>query len=208
MTETSLKMMAEKQYEDMVANTPINISDAASMLRKKISSNERPYDAIVFAKNNDLVDEWYSKVLVKLADKSANVPAGRVSSCFNIFLQGKELVQHQKYKDMLWSIPNDKVMFWIDKLKSSSVSDLHDMGAGVVGTAWSIVSTAIRYYFADKKWEVVYSKSTDPLTWDKLSNDNPNLMNGRPLPFGLSLDDMVEMEKKVMAVFKNPIEPH
>lgn len=205
--QTAMKIMAEKEYDSMIYNTPMKISDVSSLFRKPVSKNERPYEKEVITYNNDQVDKWYAEVLLKIADNQGSIPAGRVNSCFQYFIQGKELAQHQKYKDFLPEYSEEKIKFWIDLFTKSNVKDLCEMGHGVVSGGWNVIVTGIRYYFADKKWEKIYSKTTDPAEWDKMANNNGNLMNGRPLPYGLTLDSLSDIEEKVIALLKNPISP-
>jgi len=204
---SAMKVLADQQYDEMVFNTPMRIADAASIFRRTLSKNERPYDKEVITYNNTVIEEWYMKVLLGIADSQSSIPAGRVTSCFQYFLQGKELEQHQKYKDYFPDYPEHKVRFWIDKFTNSSVLELCKLGNGVVSSGWNVIIMGMRYYFADKKWEKVYSVTNDPLAWDKLANANPHLMNGRPMPFNLSIESLKEIEDKVMAVLKHPIEP-
>ena len=207
MARTSLKMAADEQMDQQMMNAPMKISDASSMFRRNIPKNEPPYEAEIKRLNNQRVDEWYERVLVKIADKSAMVPAGRIQGCISYFLEGKEAISHQKYKDRLANYPAEQVMFWIDFFKNSSMKDLYDAGSGVVSTAWYMIKGAIRNHFAEEKFRVVYSQSDDPLVWDKLANEHPHVMNGRPLPFGLSSSDLNDISTKVVAFLQNPIEP-
>lgn len=205
--QTSLKILADQQYDELIQNTPMRISDAASMFRRPLSKNDRPYDREVITKNNDLIEEWYKSVLLNIADKQNTVPAGRVSQCLQYFLQGKELIQHQKYKKYLPEYTPEKIMFWIDTFSKLSVSELMDIGYGVVSSGWNVVLMGIKYHFAEEKWKYVYSESSDPCKWDSLANDHPHLMHGRPLPFNLTLEKMSEMEEKIKSILQHPIQP-
>lgn len=203
----ALKIAAEEQIDLTMMSLPMKISDAASMCRRPIGKNEPPYEADVKRLNNQRVDEWYDRVLMKLADHNSSIQAGRVYGCLTYFLEGKEAISHQKYKDHLMSYPADKVMFWINFLKDASMRDLHEAGSGVVASGWSIIKGAIRNYFVEEKWKVVYSQSEDPLVWDKLANANPHIMNGRPLPFGLSIETLKDLDTKIGVFLSNPICP-
>lgn len=205
--QSAMKVMAEKEYDEMIFNTPMRIADAANMFRRPVSKNERPYEKEVLIQNNEIIEEWYKKVLLGIAGKQSEIPSGRVNQCLQTFLQGKEIQQHQNYKEHLLEYPEHKIRFWIDKFTTASVTELSKMGYGLVSAGWNIITMGIRYYFADQKWEKVYSQSSDPLVWDKLANANPHLMNGRPMPFDLSFESFKELEDKVMAVLKNPIGP-
>jgi hypothetical protein len=135
------------------------------------------------------------------------VPALRITDCWNYFLGGTDLTQRQKYIEHIPQVDQEKVLFWIDKLSKASIGELHEMGTYVVSAAWTIITNGIRTHFANKQWEVIYSKSTDPRDWDRLANDNPHLVRGRPLPFGLTEDSLKEMQTKVTVILTNLVKP-
>ena len=187
-------------------NMPIKISDAASMVRRRISKNERPYEKEVFTRNNAVVDEWYDKVLVKIADvKTATVPAARIDGCLRYFLEGREILQTQRFKDHLPSYTLETTMFWINFFKNSSMAELHAAGVSVVSSGWLIIQTSIRNHFAQRKWEEIYSQTSDPYDWDKLSNEKVKISNNHDFPFGLRAEDIGEMDAKIKALLENPI---
>jgi hypothetical protein len=204
---TAMKVLADKQYDEMLFNTPMRIADAASIFRRPVNKNERPYDMDVIIYNNTVVEEWYMKLLLGIADKQSAIPSGRVTQCFQTFLQGKELQQHQKYKEYFPDYSEDKINFWINKFKTVTMTELAQMGHGVVSAGWNVILMGMRYHFADKKWEKIYCQTNDPVEWDRAANANPHLMHGRPMPFGLSVESLKEIEDKVMSVLKHPIEP-
>lgn len=204
---TTLKMAAEEQIDMDMMNLPMKISDAASMCRRVVGRNDPPYEAEVKKLNNRRVDEWQERVLMKIADSSSSVQAGRVYGCLSYFLEGKEAVAYQKFKAHLITYPEEHVKFWIDFFKGAEMRDLYEAGSGVVATGWGIIKGAVRNHFVEEKWKAVYSQSEDPLAWDKLANDNPHVMNGRPMPFGLTTELLTDMNSKVHAFLTNPIEP-
>lgn len=206
-TTTNLKMASEGTVDEYMMNQPMKISDAASMLRRVVGKNERPYDKEVLTRNNRIVDEWYDKVLKKIASPNGTVPAARVHPSFITFFEGREIARYQQYKDSLVKYSPQQVKFWIEFLHSSSIGELHDAGVGIVTAAWSIITNAVRHHFADLKWKEVYSHSDDPLEWDRLANDKPSLFNGRNMPFELSRTILQEIEEKVRAISSKPIEP-
>lgn len=204
---TGLQTAAD-EIEDSYLNIPMKISDAASQLRRRIGKNDSPYVVEVTRGNNAIVDRWYEGVLRHIAGPNMTIPAPRAHGCFMTFYEGLEITKYQEYKSQLMTYPEEKVKFWVNFLLTKSVKELHEAGIGIVSAAWSIITNAIRYYFADLKWTEIYSKSTVPLEWDKLANDMPSLMNRRALPFGLNRDRMQEMEEKVRCVTSCVIEPH
>jgi hypothetical protein len=205
--QLAMKLQSDETMESMMMNMPMKISDAASMLRKQVNKNERPYEKIVLTRNNRIVDRWYNEVLMKICDRNGTVPAGRVSECFNYFYQGLEITQFMRFREHLLFFDEKKVMFWIEFLMTKSIDELHEAGPAIVASAWSMITNAIKYHFAEKVWEAVYSKSDDPKEWDRLANENPHVMHGRPMPFGLTTTNLSDMEGKVSVVVRTVIEP-
>lgn len=204
---TTKMNVANESVEQMMMNAPIKISDCASMFRRNIPKNERPMERAVATKNNAIVDQWYEKVLMKLADGDGTIKVMRVNPCFQYFYEGFETKQFQKYRDHLPKYTDEDVMFWIKFFLTNDIEVVHEAGISVVSAAWGIITGALRTHFVDKRWEVVYSQSEDPLAWDKLANNNPHVMNGRPLPYGLMPDDLATIEQMVKVIISNPIRP-
>lgn len=192
---------------DMMMNAPIRASDAANMFRTKVAKNERPLESVVLKQNNELVDRWFKEVLFKVADSEGYVPVLRVNSCFEYFFEGLEATQLQIYKDHMPTYTEENIRFWIRFFLDNDISFIHKAGMTVVSAGWSTITGGLRNHFAQRRWEVVYSQTKDPLEWDKIANDNPHLMNGRPLPFDLTEENLKDMEEKVRAVLGNRIQP-
>lgn len=188
-------------------NQPMKIRDAANVFRVNINKNERPMEKAVMTRNNAIVERWQYEVLSKVCDSNGCIPVGRVPNCLRYFTEGLEIIQIQKFKEHLPVYREEDVKFWIDFLSNSDIEEVHEAGVTVVSAAWSIITGALRNHFSDRRYEVVYSKSTDPAVWDKTANDNAHLMHGRPMPFGLTVESMSEMEQKVRIVLGNVIQP-
>lgn len=205
---TSLKAAHDDEINMMMMNSPMKIADAAAAYREPIGKNERPFDLIVKKKNNELVDEWKKSLLLPLADASGCVPAGRVNNCLMFFLEGKEMDMYKKYEDHLPKYDMDKAMFWLNIFRKSTIEEIHAMGRYVVGVAWNMIRGAIRDIMAEKRWDAVYSKTTSSLERDKLANDNPDAMNGRPFPLGIAPDEFVDIALKVETFLSRSIKPN
>lgn len=188
-------------------NQPMKIRDVANVFRVNINKNERPMEKAVMTRNNAVVERWQYEVLSKVCDSNGCIPVGRVANCLRYFTEGLEIIQIQKFKEHLPVYREEDVKFWIDFLSNSDIEEVHEAGVTVVSAAWSIITGALRNHFSDRRYEVVYSKSTDPAVWDKTANDNAHLMHGRPMPFGLTVESMSEMEQKVRIVLGNVIQP-
>lgn len=188
-------------------NGPIGIHDASSMLRRSIKPNDPPFTQTIVKKNNAYVDEWYDRVLKRICNKQAQIPSGRVFPSWSIFFEGKEIYKLQESKTKLPVIPLEIVTYWVNFLKTKSVGELYDAGLGVVGFAWQIMSSAIRHHFAEEKWKCIYSESTDPYDWEKRANNFPDMIKGRPLPFGLDEETHRDIEEKIRSLMMTRVSP-
>lgn len=204
--QTSVKQTSTPM-DDMMMNAPIAVSDVASMFRRKVDKNERPLEREVILSNNSLVDRWHKEVLLQLANGDGKIPVMRVNKCFEYFFEGLETRQIQNFKEHMPTYTDENVRFWIRFFLDSSINTIHEAGIAVVSAGWATITGGLRNHFAQRRWEVVYSQTTDPLEWDKLANNNPHLMHSRPLPFDLTEDNLKDMEQKIRAVLGNPIQP-
>lgn len=153
------------------SNTPIRISDAASMLRRQIDPNERPYTKTVLKLNNSLVDEWYETILKNICDTKGCIRAGQMWYEWQYFYIGKTIKQFvESIENGLVMRPDKKAVdYWVKTLKESSVKTLSNMGSPLVGYGWKLIvdETFIRSYL--DKWDKIYSVADNPLTWEKTS---------------------------------------
>jgi hypothetical protein len=204
----SVKKISKDEVKDMFTdNAPIRISDAVDMFKRPISHNIKPYDKAVLTFNNDLVDEWYNKILKKEANDKGELKAAQIFHLWTIFVEGHEIKNLRKFKDNLPYVPEHVVNHWINILRDSPIEELLTIGSGVVYMAWQIIITSIRAWFANEKWVRVYSLSDDPSKWVRLANDNIHLFNGQHMVFGLDEKDLKDMAEKVNAILSHKIEP-
>ena len=203
--------MAEKKDKSDISaeNTPLRIADAASMLRKVINPNERPYTKDILKYNNQIVDSWYSEVLQKICNKNACIRAGQFYSEWQYFYTGKTI------KTFIYNLnsgfifrPSPEVIdHWVKIFTEQSVKQLARLGALCVSHGWKLImdETLIRDNL--NKWEKIYSLSDDPLEWRKLANNYPKLWNMTcESPFW-SQEDSENINQKVMTILKTPISP-
>ncbi len=186
---------------------PMKVRDVANVFRVNINKNERPMEKTVMTRNNAAVERWQYEVLSKICDSNGCIPVGRVANCLRYFTEGLEIAQIRKFKEHLPTYNEASVLFWINFLTNSDIEEIHEAGITVVSAAWSTITGALRDHFSERRYDVVYSQSTDPAVWDRLANDNAHLMHGRPMPFGLTVEGMAEMEQKVRIVLGNVIQP-
>src|ERR1043166_6240737 len=95
-------------------NAPVKVEDAASMLRKRVHPNDRPYVAETTKLNNRMVDDWKEKVLRKISSPEGTIPSGKVWKSWQLYEEGKAVEQYieMRNKGMLISYPIEVVEFW------------------------------------------------------------------------------------------------
>lgn len=166
-----------------VYNVPISVTDASSMLRTKIQPNMRPYTLQVVKLNNRLVDDWEEKVLKKMADRRGTVPSGKVWPSWKLYFEGKGILEYVKIRNMIPRVTKDQLKFWTEFFHHSTLEEIHSCGVGVVSFGWDIIETELRSWNADQKWEKIFSKSEDPLEWEKMAPSHQSLLKGELFPF-------------------------
>ena len=188
---------------------PIRITDAASMLRKLVDPNERPYTQAVYLNNNKLVDEWYEQILQKIANPSGQVRAGQVWGEWQYYYYGKILPQFMNHLDegRVCRPTSKAITYWVDVFTKKNASELSKMGQAVVGHGWKLVTDETFIRSSIDKWEKIYSLTNDPLKWRKLAYDNPKLWAADfENPFW-SQDEFKDVTQKVVTILKVNISP-
>lgn len=154
-------------------DAPIKTTDAASMLRRRVRKNERPYTTTVIKLNNRLVDEWKKSLLDRMADHKGMVRTIKVWQSWGVFYEGKTVQKVIELRDQGLLPKTDKkiIDYWIEFFEKSTIEELHEYGHGTVSFGWLLLQNEIRLWCADEKWEKIYSKSDDPYDWyQNLSN--------------------------------------
>lgn len=194
----------EMEFHD----APITTSDAASMLRRRVRKNERPYTATVIKMNNRLVDEWKKTLLDKLADHKGNVRTLIVWKSWGVFSEGKAVQKVIELRDQGVLPRTDSVAidYWIKFFEKSTIEELHNYGHGTVSFGWLLLQNEIRLWCADQKWEKIYSKSDEPYDWYQESFKHPDLVQGKVLPFW-DMDKLKEIEERMATVLHVQVEP-
>lgn len=189
-------------------NLPILIEDAASMLRKNVSRNERPYtiDAVKF--NNRMVDEWKECVLKRMANSNGTVKSGRVAQSWLLFEEGRTIYSYMKLKEegLIPDIDPKVIQFWRDFFQDLEVVEMKKYGWGVVAKGWGILSNYIQDHFVQQKWERLYSRSEDPFFWEEHHSDIADLLQGKPHPFWRE-DELRDIQQKVTSVLSVVVKP-
>ena len=189
-------------------DAPIKTTDAASMLRKAIRKNERPYTATVIRLNNKLVDEWKKTLLDRLADTRGMVRTIKVWQSWGIFYEGKNVKKVMDLRDKgVLPITNEKVVeFWVKFFDEAPIEEMHEYGHGTISFGWLILQNHIRLWCAEEKWNKIYSKSEDPYDWYEESFKHSDLVHGKILPFW-DMEKLKEIETKVATILHVQVEP-
>lgn len=189
-------------------NLPILIEDAASMLRKNVSRNERPYTIEAVKFNNRMVDDWKKSVLENMADSRGMVRSGRVAQSWMIFEEGNTIYSYMKLKEegLIPSCDPKIIDYWKDFFETLSVSEMKKYGWGVVAKGWNILNSHLQDHFVTQKWEKLYSKSADPFFWEQNHSDISDLLQGKPHPFWND-EDLKDIQQKVNSVLSTAVKP-
>ncbi len=208
---SSLKLVNDDKANEMMMNAPMRIRDAVSMMTYDVKENDKPYDKMAIQGNNALVEEWRDAVLNHICDDAGTVPATRIDRCLTFFVRGKAMLQKKNHAEWIPRASQDVVDHWIRVLSELSVKELHrDYGLQVCADAWHIVNTAIQDKVDEEQWGAVYSKTRDPLEWDRLANKNGKLMSGGggfTFPFGLDRKRLEDMGDKITSLMSNKLIP-
>jgi hypothetical protein len=202
---TSLNNLDDAQLQQLY-NAPISVSDACSMLRRKIGRNEPPYTQTIVKLNNQLVDEWEQTVLRKTCNSKCQVIATKVERSWAIFHEGKVMPSARKIMELVPRPTKEQLQFWLDFFEKSSIEDLHKLGAGAVSCGWQLVLGELKFWYIEQKYEQIYSKSDDPLEWEKIAIKHGQLFEGKLFPFW-NEELFKEICEKIQAILSITIEP-
>ena len=197
--------MKEIQSSDEFYDAPISIEDAASMFRRKIGKNEKPYTQTMLRNNNALIDEWKKNVLTRLS-VGGKIAASKVYNTWVLFEEGRNISYIMKNREEFEFPSENIVRLWVDRFEKEDILDLAKRGFATVGYAWNLVLSYIRHWYALKKWEAVYSKSDDPVDWIHDAEEHRKLFNGEEHPFW-DATTRKDVEEKIGTILGCHIEP-
>jgi hypothetical protein len=165
--------------------------------KQRPPADDFPTENKVWRCNNHLVEEWDTRVLLRMPTTDGKIALKAAMKSFEVFAEGKEVIQFKKYEDLLSVTEESKVPYWVEVLLNSPIEELYPIGSGNLMDAWMLITRAIKFHFAREKWQKVYSQSEDPLIWLVLTAEN---FKDHTLPFGLDFQDMTTMEKKIKTI--------
>lgn len=195
--------------ESDIYNAPMRVEDAASMLRRRVQKNDRPYISSTTKLNNRMVDQWKKNVLLKTSDNQGRVPSGRVWQSWQLYLEGHEIKQfiELKKQGLLPEPPKEVIEFWKDFFENLSVEEMYAYGSGSISEGWGIIQRHLKMWFAEQKWERIFSaKPDDPLWWEKNYHAHTDYLSGKILPFW-NEEKLKDIQQKVAAILMNQVKP-
>ena len=189
-------------------NAPMLTSDAASMLRRRAQRNDRPYIAETTKLNNRRVDDWKKNVLDKISDHRGMVLSGRVWHSWQLYDEGKNHLKYQelKSKGAIPKISPEVLEFWKDFFENLTVEEMHSYGSGTVSYGWGIIQNYFKMWYADQKYEKLFSQYSTPLEWERNYHPHKALLSGEILPFW-DEETIKDIHHKVAAILINQVEP-
>lgn len=204
--KAEMKLASQKSMDKYMDDQLMRISDVYPMFHRAIPADTGDYTRTVLENNNATIARWRDEVASVLAP-NGTLPAGKIQTSINIFLEGIENRKYMANRDRLPLIPTELVQRWVDTFRSASIQELYDMGAAMIKIGYDTIYGYIRDHNAQTKYEGIFSKSDDPLDWDRLSEDHPECMYPKVLPLGLSEEILNDILAKIGPITRNPIEP-
>jgi hypothetical protein len=183
-------------------DSPIHIDHAASMLKRPIPSNERPYTVSVLKKNDMLVDKWKNEVLRKIADERENVNSGFVWRSWELFTEGLEVLSIVDSLPRIHRLTPEEKEYWMSLLELP-ITELYDHGKMMVAYAWGCILNELKIEVALKKKELVYCDN-DYEQWLHRAKTHKVLFEQGLYPFW-SKEVLDDVSKKVSTILQLPV---
>ncbi len=197
-------------YDDMSDQATMSLKDLEKIFIVFVPKNEKPYKAAVMRCNNNLVREWFSQILERIANDKGDVAVGKTSLSMQLFIEWKEMLRFSSLrKNGLMTFPNtDLVQRWRRVFESTSIEDLHtNYGSGCIITGWNIIESYIKIHRADYMWENFWSKCDDPLWLLDNAHYLNTLSETYASPFW-SKEELSDYKEMIMTIMRTPIEPN
>jgi hypothetical protein len=198
---------ATDEQIDQYLNAPILISDAASMLRRPVPKNERPYKVTIMKKNNEEVDGWYKEIQKIAVD--GKVAAGRVWLSYCIYHEMRVMRELYPYLDKISRQTTEQIEWWADFFENNSLEQLYDRGAPLVKLGWDLLMREIQLWIIEEKMEKIYGADRTFTECEKLASVHRQLMEGKMTPPFIKWDEdqLLDIRDKVTTILSNPVEP-
>lgn len=199
--------MDNAQSENDLYNAPIATRDAAMMLKRNVRKNERPYYSQMLRLNNERVENWKKNILDEVADSSGTVAASRVWPCWKVYDEGLSTLEMVKLneKGMIHKVDDEVIDFWKNFFENFEPSEMYPYGSGNISAGWTIITNHIKLWCTNEKYDALYGKFKNPVTWEKKRPEYSKLLEGELLPFWFQ-ERISEIREKVTSVLINQIE--
>lgn len=192
-----------------IGHNPIRVINASSMFRREISKNEKPYLATALKFNNKLVDEWEKEILKKICNKEGMIRDGQILSEWQSFYTGKIIYGFMENleKGYIMRPSKECVEYWKKIFTSCSVDEMLAIGAVNISYGWKLMTDENFILGMLEKWEVVYSKTKEPMMWRELNGENPKLWAKEHDNKFWDENELKDVYERVMTVTKTIISP-
>lgn len=171
----------------------VDISDAASMFRRKVLPTDLPYTQIVTENNNEIVDAWKAQVLDKIVDSSGKAIAAKIGTSFSIFYDYYTCNKFEEYKHLFPRL-NDTQMNEILGILDTNLESLYDFGYLTANLLLESFQREIQFRMAELKYQEFYSKHSIISCLSKTSEINSLQVNI------VSNEKLQEISKNVLSL--------
>lgn len=205
MSSSATQISPEEAY-----NAPVTPSDAAQMFLVKTNKNERPYDLAIKKLNNRFIEQWKTDVLDRVADSRGTIASGTVYSSYSNYQSYHDISMYIKSRNNgeLPPVPTrDEALKWYDFLRKSSIKTIcKRLSRKMLQMIYTNVIQAYLYdHTAQWFWDNYYSTTTDLVEIDKMKESFPK---DPVMPEGFDMDELSDIEMKVMIILRNVPKPN
>lgn len=176
----------------------ILVSDAASMFRRVIRENDRPFVKSNKRWNNRRVDAWQKDLLNKVSRKG-KLRAEILPSLWILYVRGQEVTTVMESEGRIPSCEEKEIDPWRDFFASATVEALQKRGKHMVAHGWALLQEYFLAYQMRLQWEKVFQDTTSPYEWYEKHLEFRTLFSGtEPLMPFWSLDEYKIITERVV----------
>lgn len=194
--ETKAAPVFDNQDGLDIYNSPIAISDATSMFRRKMEANFPPYTATVVKYNNSMIDKWEKDMLVPMS-KNGKLPAGKISHAWKVFESEAECAYFDQ-SDLI-PRPDEKQLERMVKFLTGPFEDMIKKGSVFCMAVFQTVMLELNVQLMEQRMDKVFDGSDNPVDWWMKSQSNKQLFDGTYQPF-LSQDEIRDIKQRISTI--------
>jgi len=147
----------------LIDEQEVPIKDAKAMMIKKIGKDMDDEVKIVAGKNNNLVEDFWSRLMMPLNKHRDVIRASLIWPAWLIFLDGINTKRLMTSKH-LWPRVSDTLFKEYKILLTRDISSLYELGVAMVSFIHASAQNERAFRLCEIKTEMIYS-SDDPLVW-------------------------------------------